>query len=432
MKNTTLGILLSIFTLAIWTFGGTGNKASAAETVLDAVDPKGQEVLFWYQHTGGREAALLKLIDKFNQDNPHGIVVRGAHAGDHDEIYKKVKTSGDKTTLPQLVIAYRYQAQAYYQLGRVTDLTPYINSPKWGLTTLERADFVSGTLEQDNINGVQVAMLPNRSMEILYFNNDWLKELGYSEPPQNWFAFAEMCNKAKDQPFSKSVDKKQSLGCILRPDASRLAAMVFSRGGDLIAADGSAYTLDTPEMRSSLQMLHGLQNSGAAKLAPSADQVQSSFTGGQALFTLRSSAGVPLYAAEIEAGPAFDWNVAVVPHETRESVLNVYGASIAICQSTPQQQLAAWLFIKWFTQPFQQETWARGSNYFPVRKQLAQQLAPFFRTPYDFLEYGKSEPWVVGYGAVREMIEDMVIEVLQGAHLDQALIKLERQANKTL
>jgi multiple sugar transport system substrate-binding protein len=432
MKSIKLMFLLSFFALCLWACGGASDKASTAKPGLDAVVPDGQEVLFWYQHTGGREAALLKLIDKFNQDNPHGIVVRGARAGDHDKIYQRVKREVDVSKLPQLVVAYRYQAQAYYKAGRVVDLTPYIESEKWGLTAEDKNDFVSGSLEQDNIDQVQVALLPNRSMEILYYNEEWLKELGYSGPPENWYSFVEMSNKAKDHPFSKSVDKKRSLGCILQMDASRLAAMVFSRGGKLIEENGSAYTLDTPEMRSSLQLLRELKDSGALETAGSSEEVQSSFTKGQALFALRSSAGVPLYAAEIEAGAAFDWNVAVVPYETRQPALNVYGASLAVCNSSPEQQLASWLFVKWFVQPFQQETWARGSNYYPVRKELAGQLSSFFRTPYEFLEYGKSEPWVVGYGAVREMIEIAAAQVLRGKDLDQVLIQLESQANKTL
>ncbi|MDP6932558.1 MAG: GMC family oxidoreductase N-terminal domain-containing protein, partial [Myxococcota bacterium] len=36
---------------------------------------------------------------------------------------------------------------------------------------------------------------------------------------------------------------------------------------------------------------------------------------------------------------------------------NVYGASVAICRTTPERQLAAWLFLKWFTEPEQQARW---------------------------------------------------------------------------
>ena len=88
---------------------------------------------------------------------------------------------------------------------------------------------------------------------------------------------------------------------------------------------------------------------------------------------------------------------------------NVYGGSLAVCKSTPAQQLAAWLFIKWFTQPVQQEQWVRGSNYFPVRKSTARSLEPSYRTAYGLLEYGKPEPAKIGYESVRGMIEKAIL-----------------------
>src|SRR5512137_2838851 len=36
---------------------------------LENVDPSGQEVTYWYQHTGSREELMLSMIDEFNQTN---------------------------------------------------------------------------------------------------------------------------------------------------------------------------------------------------------------------------------------------------------------------------------------------------------------------------------------------------------------------------
>ncbi|MGC9349472.1 MAG: hypothetical protein ACP5JG_15140, partial [Anaerolineae bacterium] len=33
---------------------------------LENLDPSGQEVTYWYQHTGSREELMLSLIDEFN------------------------------------------------------------------------------------------------------------------------------------------------------------------------------------------------------------------------------------------------------------------------------------------------------------------------------------------------------------------------------
>ena len=69
---------------------GEDEKPSIAAVDLEAVDPQGQEVVFWYQHTREREEALLELIAEFNRTNPHGIQVRGEFAGGYGDIYNKM------------------------------------------------------------------------------------------------------------------------------------------------------------------------------------------------------------------------------------------------------------------------------------------------------------------------------------------------------
>lgn len=423
----------------LWGCGEAG-KAPAGKGGLESVDPSGQKVTFWYQHSEEREAALRALIDKFNSTNEYGIEVIGEHAGGHDEIYQKMLVRMQSGAQPQLAVAYRYQAQHYYQSGGVVDLMPYIYSPAWGLSAEERGDYFQEFIDQDRIKGVQVAFLPSRSMEVLYYNADWLDELGYDAPPATWAEFAEMCRKAAEKPFSKALpgrgpraaERNRSSGLAINVDASRLAAMVFSRKGDFIEKDGSAYTLDTPQMNSSLSMLRGLINEGAARLMDEQTSIRQAFSRGRVLFVMRSSSGLPLYRADVEAGANFTWDVAPVPDGGGQPVLNVYGASLAVGKSTPAQQLASWLFIKWFTQPDQQEVWSRKSGYFPVRRSTARDIASYFRISYGLLEHGQAEPWVVGYGAVRQMIEETMVKVLEGGDLNQSLSQLQRQANATL
>ena len=83
----------------------------------------------------------------------------------------------------------------------------YMNSPKWGLSADEKSDFIQSFLEQDFIGGVQVGFPPNRSLEVFYYNVDWLRELGFDSPPRTWDEFAQMCRLARDNPFSRSEDK---------------------------------------------------------------------------------------------------------------------------------------------------------------------------------------------------------------------------------
>lgn len=429
-KRFTLIAALVLF--AALGLAGCAQQDSGNQDTASRIDPAGQQVLFWYTHAGPREQAMLDLIDLFNNSNAHGIKVRGEHVGSHANLYEKASLGIQGGPMPQILEAYQNQAQAYYKSGAIVDLTPYMSSTLYGLTARDREDFVPGFLEQDNVDGVQTAVLPNRSMEILYYNQDWLDELG-AETPQDWNQFAELSRKAAAQPFSGATGSAASIGLLLERDASRWAAIIFSMGGDLMNAGGSAYTLNTAEATTSLEMLRSLHADGALAIVAAKDDDRDAFAQGRALFALRSSSAVPQFAAAVAAGAGFRWNVAAVPHTGQEPVQNVYGASLAVTKSTDQQQLASWIFIRWLVQPEQQDRWAKASSYFPVRRSVAHRLGPYFRAAYNLLEFGRPEPTVGGYEPVRALMAQAMVDVIaEGSPAAAVLGKLETEANQTL
>ena len=410
----------------------------AQQTNVEALDPSEQRVTFWYQHTRERETALQELIADYNEENEHGIVVKGEYAGSYSDIYNKMVVGIQANALPSLVVAYQNQAMAYYRDGGIVDIAPYMDSPKWGLSRAEKSDFIQSFLKQDFIGGAQVGFPPNRSLEVFYYNVDWLRELGFDNPPRTWDEFAQMCRLARDNPFSRSEDKGRSLGFLIEAEASRLASLVFTRGGDLVDETLSRYTIETPAMRGALSMLRGLMEDGSIELMGEEYGDQREFAAGQVLFILRSSSGLPFVTSAVKDGLDFTWTVTYPPNELEEPVVNVYGASVSLCKTTPQQQLAAWLFVKWFTEPAQQARWVRASNYFPVRRSTASELDEYFeknaryKAAYELLDFGKSEPTLSGYQQVRRVLQQAMVEIIEGGDVDRVLADVQQDANRTI
>ena len=431
--------LYVVIAISIWGCGGQETaEQSAQETSVEALDPTGQQITFWYQHTRERETALQELIAEYNENNEHGIVVKGEYAGAYSDIYNKMVVGIQGDALPSLVVAYQNQAMAYYRDGGIVDIAPYMNSPKWGLSADEKSDFIQSFLEQDFIGGAQVGFPPNRSLEVFYYNVDWLRELGFDSPPRTWDEFAQMCRLARDNPFSRSEDKDRSLGFLIEAEASRLASLVFTRGGDLVDETSSRYTIETPAMRGALSMLRGLMEDGSIELMGEEYGDQREFAAGQVLFILRSSSGLPFVTSAVEDGLDFTWTVTYPPNEVEEPIINVYGASVSLCKTTPQQQLAAWLFIKWFTEPAQQARWVRASNYFPVRRSTASELGDYFeenaryKSAFELLDFGKSEPTLPGYQQVRRVLQEAMVEIIEGGDMDRVLADVQQAANRTI
>ena len=72
------------------------------------------------------------------------------------------------------------------------------------------------------------------------------------------------------------------------------------------------------------------------------------------------------------------------------------------------------------------------SNYFPIRRSGAPELAPFLRAAFNTLEYGKTEPPVAGYERVRRLLVNATLSIMKGADMNQVLTNLELMANQTI
>ena len=196
--------------------------------------------------------------------------------------------------------------------------------------------------------------------------------------------------------------------------------------------EARAYTFDTAEARASLGMIRELTSEGAAELTSDLDEIIATFATGQVLFAIRSSSQYPSFARQVGEATGFQWEVAAIPQTGETPVVNIYGASIAVCRSTPEQQLAAWIFLKWFTEPKQQARWVKATNYFPVRRSTAREFTPYLRTAYNLLENGKTEPVGVWYDPVRRMLSEAMGEILAGGDMDQILSRVDWEANNLL
>ena len=108
---------------------------------------------------------------------------------------------------------------------------------------------------------------------------------------------------------------------------------------------------------------------------------QTDFGNYKTLFTIGSTSGLPYYDSAVKSGEQgeFIWGVAPLPYMDGgdEPVMNLYGASVTVPQTTPEQELAAWLFTKWFTEPEQNARWAKISGYFPARISAADAMTDY-------------------------------------------------------
>jgi multiple sugar transport system substrate-binding protein/sn-glycerol 3-phosphate transport system substrate-binding protein len=268
---------------------------------------------------------------------------------------------------------------------------------------------------------------------------DWLKELGYDAPPATPEQFKEMACKAVEQPFSKAAGEG-SMGYELSIDASRFASWAFAFGGDVFDYKAGQYTYNSEAAVAAMTFLQDLFKSGCATIVTESFGDQTDFGAGSLLFSIGSSSGLPFYKSAVDDAAQFEWSVGPIPHTTTDPVMNVYGASVSMPKTTPERELATWLFLKYYTSPEVQARWAVASNYFPVRASVAENLTDYFasnppyKTAFDLLKYSKFEPPTAGYDFVRVKVGEVMAGLMADPFptVQEALDALNEEANVIL
>ena len=412
--------------------------APASSGTYAGVDPRNVTFEFWHNHSSSREAGLMEMIAEFNSTNECGITVEATNQGSYNDIRDKMNAGIATGEVPGLVVGYQND-QAFYQLSNaLVDLRPYMDDPKWGFSAAEKADFFQSFLDAAKhpaYDNQQLGFPPNRSMEVIYYNETWLKELGFDgNPPTTPADFREMACTAAE------ANGDGTGGYILRSDASAVAAWTFAFGGDVLTPDGQSYQYNAPETVEAMTFIKGLVDDGCAYFFTEGFP-NPEFAARRAIFTQGSSSGIPFYKTDVETvagqlGRDPDvWGVAAIPHTTPDPVMNIYGGDVMIPATNPQTQLATWIFVKWYTSPEIQARWTTVSNYFPVRASSEGLLGdvlgnnPQFNQAVQLLKYGAFEPQLISYQGTRDAAEAAFNEMMQGADIQETLDKLTADAN---
>jgi multiple sugar transport system substrate-binding protein len=413
--------------------------APAADGPLAGVDPRGQNVVWWHNHSGSREEKLKVLLEQF-AGNECGITIEAQNQGSYNDIRDKVNASTASGELPAALLVGYQNDQAFYQLNEsLADLNTYVDDATWGLSAEDRADFFPGFFDQSvhvMFDNQRLGFPPNRSMEVLYYNQTWLEELGFAGPPTSPDEFKEMACTAS------AANGDGTGGFILRTDASAVASWTYAFGGDVLTEDGTAYDYSGQATVDAMNFLKGMVDEGCAYLF-SEGYPNPEFAARRAIFTMGSSSSIPFYGTDVNTVATDNktepdaWGVAAIPHTTADPVQNVYGGDVMIAVSTPEQQLAAWIFVKWFTSPEIQAEWDMISGYFPTRAGTEAFLTDYYTANPQWaqaaalLSFSYYEPQLISYTAVRDAAEESINAIAQGADIQSTLDNLTVFANET-
>ncbi len=249
----------------------------------------------------------------------------------------------------------------------------------------------------------------------MYYNADKLKALNYPKTPDQW-TWDDFVAVAK------AANSSGTKGWIINIDPSTMDMMVFSRGGKLISDDQKHWLYNQPPGVDSLSLHQQAVRDGWGYLGSSSNSGAVDFGAGRVLMDFATSAGLASEAKQVAGDGKFNWSISLPPHNAGVSPVTVlYGGSITAFKSTPERQLGAWLFMKYFSSPDVTAKWSLATGYAPLRQSAVQSDAvqqaikndPRFGVLVNQIaQYGKPGTSVHGTADMRGFMSDAMTQAV--------------------
>ena len=390
-------------------------KTQTAEPALETVSSlqvneealRGLNITVWVPWYGLESDLFNTFANEFNTQNEWGFQVSVENQINFSNMYENVTASLPRDEKPDLVIALPEHAQEWYADGVVTDLTNYMSDPKFGI---DASDISSVILNQDIAGEARAAFPAQRTAHFLLWNETWAGELGFNSMPASAEDFQKQSCGAQKSMLTDAFAENDALGgWLVNTDSMTAYAWMRAFGGGVL--EEGNYRFLTPNNIDAFKFLRELSETSCTWQSTSADPL-TAFANREALFITASLTDLSGIARAFASANNTDkWSVMLFPGEDK-GVMPVYGSSYVILDTTDEEQLAAWLFVRWLVDNKQDARWVEATHLFPLHTSTLELLGDYEKThpqwkqAVDLLPQGELQPQLASWRTVKIMLGD--------------------------
>lgn len=382
---------------------------------------QGLTIRFTHPWIGGLADAMDELAAEFNRTNEWGIVVEVSSAGSSMALADLIENGGDDDGKPQVVIAPSEHLLSWLERGSlIRPLNDLIADPIFGLSEQQRVDFPLVYWQQDQSNGVQAGIPVQRDAPVIYYNQTWAAELGFTSPPATMDTFKQQTCAAADainhDPFYAN---NGTGGWIVNTDGLVVYSWLLAFGlEDALSGDPLAFHFNQPATQQAFTYFRSLFDEGCIWFARSTASNEY-FANREALMYTGNLSDLALQTktqARVESTD--EWTILPFPSGAQPVVV-ASGLSFGVLNSTPDQELAAWLFVRWMSQPASNSRILLAGGGLPVNDAAARlvdheiQNSPLWSEAVRWASTAQPAPPVSTWRIARFVLQDAFWQSLQ-------------------
>ncbi len=392
---------------------------------------------FWYSYGGAVRKVTEEMVNRFNSSQSK-YRIDGSFQGDYFQALAKIRAAITTKTAPAIFHAIGEALPDIWQSGMLENLEPYVKA-----TGVKTEDFVPALSQHGYFEyfGKQVPLFAipfNRSMPIMYYNEDMLKAKGV-KPPASWDELRDAAAKLT----VREGGEVKVWGYEVPIDWWFWHGMLYQAGGSLLSADGKQAAFRQKGGEALQYWVDLVNKDKIMKRPPGKDYnawevTNTDFINQKAAIIVTSTAFVN-YLTE---NAKFKVATAFLPRKERFAGPTGGTFFVMLKDATPAQKEAGWAFIKWMAEPAQAIYWSQNTGYICVSEaaiaspemQKFYKENPNYRVAYEQLKYAQKMPFLPALIRIqREAIQpNLEAPVIGMSTVDQTMAAAEKQANDIL
>jgi len=417
------GIIISLVLVIVLFFSGISFAANTVNLTF----------YFPVQVAGALAVLMDGIVDEFNAEHPD-INVQPVYSGNYDQTMQKAITSAQGKNAPDVAILLAIGLFTLRDFDLIEDFDQLMIGEDSNFTK----SFYPGFMENSVLDGKTWSIPFQRSTPIFYYNKEHFKEVGLDpeNPPKTWDELLEA---------ARLLTLRDSKGNVKRwgfeeitDDTWTVQALILQAGGKYSNPAGTVAYFNSPEVNKAIEFRNTLAN--IERVMPrhrSYGPASQDFVAEAASMMYNSTGSLSF----VKKSATFDFGVAPLPEDVKQAVPTGGGNFYIFKGISEENKKAAWIFVKWMSQPEISAKWSIGTGYIPVRADAFETDAlkkyvetfPYILVARDQLSYAYSEMAFHNNSQIREVMLTNLQDILdEKISIDDGLNKLQKETETIL